>query len=90
VTEVGDFKSYLGTELGENNEERLMYHFTGLGSSTIDGEKRRIHSFKLVNNDKNQPIISYKENDESGPWGSHWSGAENKALEVLKPGEYHL
>jgi hypothetical protein len=86
VSEVGDFKSYFGTELGDGSMERIMYQFTGLGTGTIDGHKRRIHSFKIVNNDNIQPTLFYKENDETGPWMSHWSGAETKALEVFKPG----
>jgi hypothetical protein len=86
VDKVGDWKEFFGTERSENDQDRKMFHFTGLGTVTIDGIKRRVHSFKIVLNSKGKAVLYYKENDENNPWISHWNGTASLVLEIFKQG----
>lgn len=83
---MGDFKEYFGTELPFGDKHRVVNAFKGLGTVVIDGEKRRIHSFRLTKNEVDKTIVSYKENDESGEWKSHHSGVADLALRVFLNG----
>jgi hypothetical protein len=91
VKRVHDWKGWMGLHLSPSHEDRMVLKFTGLGTIRVDGTKRRLHSFKLRLDD-NSPhaVLFYKEHDQSGTWRSHYGGADQDRLRVLKEGKREL
>ena len=71
---TADFKEYF---------EGCTHRFTGLGTCRIDGQKRRVHGFRISRDDAGRAVIEIKEHDEaSSVWRGHWR--TNKPLRIFQ------
>jgi hypothetical protein len=82
---VGDFKAFFG--LGGLTKDRAMPVLVGLGTSTVSGEKRRIHSMLVHQNPDGHAVVKYKEFDNESDWCGHWSGNDKKEIRLFRPGK---
>ena len=74
VPATADFVSYY---------KGRTHHLTGHGTVKVNGENRRLHSFRVMKGPDGKVGITFKEHDEVGPWSYRWDKPDHHVL-VLK------